>query len=82
MGDWRRQANCAGAVDVMIPATDHPSQAQIDAAKNICRSCTVRPECLEYAMTLPIRDTVGVWAGTTQDDRRKLKRNRSRKKAS
>jgi WhiB family redox-sensing transcriptional regulator len=37
--------------------------------KKICALCTVRTQCLEYALT---HDVEGIWGGTTQRERRKL----------
>ena len=42
------------------------------AAKTICRRCTVRAECLAEALGDP--GLVGVWGGTTERDRRVLRR--------
>jgi WhiB family redox-sensing transcriptional regulator len=44
----------------------------IREAKRICRSCLVRAECLEYALANSER--FGIWGGTSERDRRKIKR--------
>lgn len=42
-------------------------------AKGYCGMCTYKTECLAWAMEV---DEIGVWGGTTEIDRRKLKRSR------
>lgn len=41
-------------------------------AKSICASCTVRAECLEYALENDER--FGIWGGLSERERRKLRR--------
>jgi WhiB family redox-sensing transcriptional regulator len=43
-------------------------------AFSICTACSVRPECLAFALDHPT--LIGIWAGTTADDRRRLRRER------
>lgn len=43
-------------------------------AKEVCRSCEVRAECLEYALVHDER--FGVWGGKTERERRKLSARR------
>ncbi len=40
-------------------------------AKQVCRRCAVRPECLAWALD---HDERGVWGGTSEDERRRLRR--------
>ena len=42
------------------------------AAKQICRSCEVRAECLEYALVNGERS--GIWGGLSERERRRVKR--------
>lgn len=44
-------------------------------AKRICTGCTVRGECLEYALQNDER--FGIWGGLSERERRKLRRERS-----
>lgn len=43
----------------------------------ICNGCSVRHPCLEYA--LANKEDFGVWGGTTERKRRRLKREMSRR---
>ena len=43
----------------------------LSAAKAICDSCPLKIECLEYALT---RGEIGIWGGTTEEQRNSLRR--------
>jgi WhiB family redox-sensing transcriptional regulator len=45
---------------------------QIEAAQDICHECPVTRECLEFA--LATNQEAGVWGGTTEEERRKLRK--------
>jgi WhiB family redox-sensing transcriptional regulator len=47
-------------------------RAAAERAKAICRSCPVRPACLEWA--LGANERTGIWGGTTPNERRALRR--------
>lgn len=66
---WMRDALC-----IEYQALDwFPGRgARIDAQRDVCRRCRVKRECLRFALDDTL--TAGVWAGTTADDRRKLRR--------
>jgi WhiB family transcriptional regulator, redox-sensing transcriptional regulator len=66
---WMRDAACA-ATDPELFFPDSRSPAS--EAKEICASCPVRPECLEYS--LAAAEEFGVWGGLTEKERRKLLR--------
>jgi WhiB family redox-sensing transcriptional regulator len=67
---WRDQALCA-EVD---PELFFPEQgASPRDAKRICRGCPVRGECLDYAAE---HGLLGVWGGTTAQERRQMRRAR------
>jgi WhiB family redox-sensing transcriptional regulator len=66
--DWRSSALCRNEdPDLFFPTKSQPRI--IEAAKAVCRGCTVILECLDTA-----RDDDGIWGGMTQDERRRLKR--------
>jgi WhiB family redox-sensing transcriptional regulator len=71
---WRTASACRDLdpnmffpVGVTGPAID-----QIAAAKSICAECPVRTECLDFAITS--NQEFGVWGGTSEDERRVLRR--------
>ena len=47
---------------------------QIDHAKQTCAECTVRQDCLDFA--LDTNQDSGVWGGLTEDVRRVIRRKR------
>lgn len=76
--DWRDRAACRHEdPDLFFPiGTTGPAQAQTEQARAVCRRCPVREACLEWAMDTG--QATGVWGGTSETERRSLKRRRSR----
>ena len=69
--DWRDRAECKDdpIPDLwFVPPGDRHG---IAAAKAICHRCPVAAECLAEAMANP--SIVGVWGGTTENQRAKLR---------
>ncbi|KFG06932.1 WhiB family transcriptional regulator [Streptomyces scabiei] len=52
-----------------------PALLQIDEAKAVCRRCPLMESCLEGALE---RNELGVWGGTDEADRRRMKRRAAR----
>jgi WhiB family redox-sensing transcriptional regulator len=74
--DWQLDANCRGTdAAAFFPDEGAPS----DEAKRICQRCTVRRQCLEYAVTRDIR--WGVWGSTNETERKALIRAHKQRKA-
>lgn len=48
----------------MFPA-HHKDTQYITQARQLCNTCPVKPECLDYALEFPSADMHGVWAGLT-----------------
>jgi WhiB family redox-sensing transcriptional regulator len=72
--DWRDDAACLHADPELFFPDGAAGLAlrQMDEAKQICRSCPVRQPCLTWALDQVI--VSGVWGGTTEDERRALRR--------
>jgi WhiB family transcriptional regulator, redox-sensing transcriptional regulator len=73
---WRADAACNG-MDTLIffPIGETgPALPQVNLARKICGSCPVKDECLEFAIATIQND--GIWGGTTEDERRLIKRAR------
>ncbi|MFB8272963.1 WhiB family transcriptional regulator [Streptomyces sp. NPDC055955] len=51
---------------------------QKEEAKAVCRACLVMERCLQWA--LESGQEHGVWGGTDEDDRRRMKRRAARKR--
>lgn len=74
---WRQRAACRDMDAELFFPVGNTGVALIQAedAKRVCRSCLVSDDCLEWALTL---GEIGVWGGTTEDERKTLKRRRQR----
>lgn len=62
--EWMARSRCRGETDKMFPK-GHKDISYIQEAREMCANCTVRPQCLEYALEFPAADMHGVWAGLT-----------------
>lgn len=71
---WASQGACQRSdPELFFPVTPTgPAAVQIAQAKDVCACCPVRRECLEFA--LESGQKFGVWGGTTEDERRTLRR--------
>ncbi|MEA3021097.1 MAG: WhiB family transcriptional regulator, redox-sensing transcriptional regulator [Actinomycetota bacterium] len=71
---WRLHASCRSVdPDLFFPVgATGLALDQIDSAKAVCRMCPVHSPCLEYA--LATNQDSGVWGGTSEDERRSLRR--------
>src|ERR1019366_6313823 len=69
---WQARSNCMG-VD---PGLFFPERgASTREAKEVCRGCVVREDCLEYA--LDNGEKFGIWGGMSERERRRLRRARA-----
>ena len=70
--DWQTRANCMGVdPDLFFPERG----ASTREAKEVCRGCGVREDCLEYA--LANGEKFGIWGGLSERERRRLRRARA-----
>ncbi len=72
--DWRDQSACRDTdPDLFFPVgTTGPAIEQIENAKSVCTDCEVRQPCLDFA--LATNQDSGIWGGTSEEERRKLRR--------
>jgi WhiB family redox-sensing transcriptional regulator len=80
---WRTDAACRGyPLDWFFPATrravrrgrlESTAVRQQSEALAVCARCPVRDECLDYAIRY---DELGVWGGTTDAQRRRIRNAR------
>jgi WhiB family transcriptional regulator, redox-sensing transcriptional regulator len=68
--DWWRSAACRTAdPELFFPVSSvGPGREEVARAKEVCATCMVRRQCLQFA--LATRQAHGVWGGTTEDERR------------
>lgn len=69
---WMRKGNCIG-VDPELFFPEHGASTY--EAKEVCRGCVVKTDCLEYA--LANGEKFGIWGGLSERERRKVRRSRS-----
>ena len=77
---WRANAACLG---LPLEIFFGPSEGDYDPrpAKKVCRDCSVRVECLDYAMNLEEQIILhGVWGGTGHKERVELLNQKRRKR--
>ena len=69
---WQDEANCLGVdPDLFFPERG----ASTREAKEVCRGCVVREQCLEYA--LAHGEKFGIWGGMSERERRRIRRARA-----
>jgi WhiB family redox-sensing transcriptional regulator len=70
--DWKSRANCMGVdPDLFFPERGMSTRE----AKEVCRGCVVREDCLEYA--LANGEKFGIWGGLSERERRRIRRARA-----
>ncbi|MCB5909258.1 WhiB family transcriptional regulator [Streptomyces pinistramenti] len=79
--NWRQEAACREEdPELFFPiGSAGPALLQIEEAKAVCRHCPVRDRCLQWA--LDSRQEHGVWGGTSEEERRAMKRRAARMRA-
>jgi WhiB family redox-sensing transcriptional regulator len=70
--NWQDGANCLGVdPDLFFPERG----ASTREAKEVCRGCIVREQCLEFA--LQNGEKFGIWGGLSERERRRIRRQRA-----
>ncbi len=68
---WRADGACNGVdPDLFFPERGDSTRE----AKEVCKSCVVREDCLEFA--LAAGEKFGIWGGKSERERRGLRRAR------
>jgi WhiB family redox-sensing transcriptional regulator len=84
---WFDHAKCKGLPGTLFYAEYQHNNSQVSEAKSVCLGthqdhpgvCPVLQECLDYAIANGER--YGVWGGTSERERRRIKRQRHREAA-
>lgn len=69
--EWHQRAACRGEDTAQFFVARGESTAP---AKALCATCPVQQECRDFALSLPLTDCHGVWGGTSQKERKRLRR--------
>jgi len=77
--DWRADGACRTVdPDLFFPiAVGAVANRQTAKAQQICAGCPVRQQCLDFA--LRTREPVGIWGGTTPEERTRTRRAQQRR---
>ena len=68
---WQARANCMGVdPDLFFPERGSSTRE----AKEVCRGCVVRVDCLEFAIANG--EKFGIWGGMSERERRRVRRAR------
>ena len=69
---WQEYATCLGVdPDLFFPERG----ASTREAKEVCRGCVVREQCLELAIRHS--EKFGIWGGLSERERRRIRRERA-----
>ncbi|MPY92081.1 MAG: WhiB family transcriptional regulator [Acidimicrobiia bacterium] len=69
---WQEYSNCLGVdPDLFFPERG----ASTREAKEVCRGCVVREQCLEFAIRHG--EKFGIWGGLSERERRRIRRERA-----
>jgi WhiB family redox-sensing transcriptional regulator len=73
--DWQSDAACSDVdPEIFFPERGGSSKA----ARAVCSQCQVRGQCLEYALNN--KEQFGIWGGTSERERRRLRRERAKRR--
>ncbi len=70
--DWKNYAACAPYPHEMFFPAGDADERTIERARAICSICRVSEDCIAYALETNQRS--GIWGGTTEEERRSLRR--------
>lgn len=72
MTDWMKNAPCEGHGHLFF---EESRPTVVSRARKLCEQCAFSTQCLEHAIR---NNEVGVWAGLTTNQRKKLVRSRGK----
>ena len=71
-GAWRDRAACLDKDQApWFPGPYDTFMARV--AIRVCKHCPVQSDCLAEALSWPAKDDIGIWGGTTQAQRAKMR---------
>jgi WhiB family redox-sensing transcriptional regulator len=77
---WMREAACKGSNNnAFFPERGAPSRNIVAEARKVCDTCSVKQECLDYAIAN--HEVHGVWGGMTKVERRAYSKQQKFQKA-
>lgn len=70
--EWQDKARCAETDPELFFPENGVNGRRVRQARQACWQCEVRAECLAYALSRPGTD--GIWGGTTERERRVMRK--------
>lgn len=71
---WMTNAGCLDSdPEIWFPNVGNGGVPS-EPAREICTTCRVKPDCLEYALKDPRLE--GIWAGTNREERKAIRKQR------
>lgn len=75
--DWVLKAACRDSdPEIFFPSVGTDLLKKFDQAQQICGTCPVQPDCLEYALEHNLDE--GIWGGLSANQRMIIKRRKRR----
>ena len=71
-GSWRTRAACRDR-DARLFTDPRPGTDDVRKALSTCTTCSVRAACLDTALAHPGHADVGIWGGTTEETRHRIR---------
>lgn len=74
VGGWAEHAACRGKpTRWWFPNRYDDSGMKYRAARQVCNTCPVLEECLDFALSVPVAQDLGMWGGTSRSERLSLR---------
>lgn len=73
--DWMDDASCKGMTEMFFPEKGD-ADGTVEAAKAVCATCSVKDECLEFAVDNSF--AYGIWGGMSARQRKTYKAQQRR----
>lgn len=70
---WMQQAACRYQPTEWFTDPDSADEEEVQRALDTCTRCPVRRSCLHTALSHPVSADTGIWGGTTEQTRRRLR---------
>jgi WhiB family redox-sensing transcriptional regulator len=72
--NFTTEANCIGIDVEMFFTQENKLYKEPELLKRVCGNCTVKTECLDYALH---HSVIGWWGGTSEKQRRTIRQKRN-----
>lgn len=71
--EWQEFAACRGlGPELFFVEKGDEAHLQLKKAREICATCPVFDQCLTFALSFQYKSLPGIWAGTSENQRRAM----------